>query len=432
MRPLKSLLICPTEPRPDGAGIQRRAWSHLEALSDAGEVDVVLALLADQIARLGNLDALIARCRSLTIVRIAEKSRRRKFRLMALTAMLRLVTIGRPRYGIEATILQQKDTLANAVVHDLTFCFRLRAFNLLPDIRHHLEISATKLVVDFDDIESVALERELAATSVNLGMEQRVLLQIERLEADADERRARRSADGIIVCSDADRQHLIRRETTATVIVVPNSYPKVERLPPSPTGPTRTMLFLGTMTYKPNEDAALYFCETIFPLIRAKTSTPVTVEIVGRGPSKLVRALRRIPGVVVMGGVDHVEPHYARAQVVVAPIRFGGGTRIKIIEALAFGRPVVATSAGAEGLELAPSKEILIADEAHAFASACLELLNDADLQVTIADAGRAAYLRLYEAQQVQRLMMECIRRLFNRSAMEDGEPSREPDDQIT
>ena len=148
------------------------------------------------------------------------------------------------------------------------------------------------------------------------------------------------------------------------------------------------VVFTGLMSYRPNVDAVHHFVRSVLPLIlRERPRAHLTV--VGAGPPDEVRRLAG-PHVVVTGAVDDVRPYVGRASVVVVPIRFGGGTRFKVAEAMAMGKAVVATSLGAEGIGVRHRQEILLADDPHSFAAAVLELLGDPSRARAMGVTGRA------------------------------------------
>ena len=124
------------------------------------------------------------------------------------------------------------------------------------------------------------------------------------------------------------------------------------------------------MDWLPNEDGMAYFCRDILPRIR-QAEPESTLSIIGRAPTPAVRKLADIAGVEVTGRVDDVRPHIARGAVYVVPLRIGGGTRLKIFEAMAMGKAVVSTTVGAEGLPVTPGRDLVIADEPARFAHAC-------------------------------------------------------------
>ena len=146
------------------------------------------------------------------------------------------------------------------------------------------------------------------------------------------------------------------------------------------TAPTRAahLVFTGSMDWLPNEDGMRYFVDDILPRIRALEPS-VTLSIVGRDPTPAVRQLAAAAGIEVTGRVEDVRPYIAQSEVYVVPLRIGGGTRLKIFEAMAMGRAVVSTTIGAEGLPVTPGRDIVIADDPDAFARAVVDLIRNPD-----------------------------------------------------
>jgi len=139
----------------------------------------------------------------------------------------------------------------------------------------------------------------------------------------------------------------------------------------------RNLVFTGSMDWLPNEDAIRYFTNEIMPLIKQQ-APDVTLTVVGRNPyPALVELSKRDPSVIVTGRVEDVRPFMERASVYVVPLRIGGGTRLKIYEAMAMEKPIVSTTVGAEGLPLRNESELLLADTPANFAAAVLRTLND-------------------------------------------------------
>jgi glycosyltransferase involved in cell wall biosynthesis len=142
------------------------------------------------------------------------------------------------------------------------------------------------------------------------------------------------------------------------------------------------------MDWYPNEDAVLHFVDAIWPRIR-RACPLASFAVVGRNPSARVRALAEKPGVHVSGTVADVRPLVGEGAVYVVPLRVGGGTRLKIFEALAMGKAVVSTTVGAEGLGLRPGRHLLLADDPQAFADAVVTLLGNRAMRRAIGAAGR-------------------------------------------
>jgi glycosyltransferase involved in cell wall biosynthesis len=143
------------------------------------------------------------------------------------------------------------------------------------------------------------------------------------------------------------------------------------------------------MDYRPNVDAVLWFANDIFPLIQRERPEAQFV-IVGQKPTEAVKQLGERNGIVVTGAVDDIRPHLAEAAVYVAPLRMGGGTRFKLLEAMALKRPIVSTRVGAEGFEVQDGRELLLADRPDDFAKAVLTLLGDPAKQGGLINAAYA------------------------------------------
>jgi glycosyltransferase involved in cell wall biosynthesis len=192
------------------------------------------------------------------------------------------------------------------------------------------------------------------------------------------------------LASDGDRHLAEARHGFTNLGVLPNAV-RTRALPPArPPGGRPTFLFVGTLGYAPNADAVTRFCAEVLPRLRSRLPAGFRVLVVGPGPPAVTRALAAHPEVEVAGAVAAVDPAYARSDVVVVPLRAGGGTRIKILEAFAMGRPVVSTPIGAEGLAVEPGRHLLIADDWSTFAERCVAAATDPALSERLtAEAGR-------------------------------------------
>jgi polysaccharide biosynthesis protein PslH len=203
------------------------------------------------------------------------------------------------------------------------------------------------------------------------------------------------------VCSGVDRVTCVSAQDAAVLrrlaakvqpVIVPNGIDidaYAANVPPAASGRPPYLVFTGKMDYRPNVDAALWFAEAIFPLIRARRPE-MQFCIVGQKPSERLRKLDAQAGVVVTGAVDDPRPYIAGAAVYVAPLRMGGGTRFKLLEAMALSRPIVSTRLGAEGFAVRSGQELLLADSPPAIAEAVLMLLNNPLQAQTLAQAGHA------------------------------------------
>jgi polysaccharide biosynthesis protein PslH len=194
------------------------------------------------------------------------------------------------------------------------------------------------------------------------------------------ERRSLARFHHIIAVSDNDREQLLAMDPSCEIAVIPTGVDtkKFPVAPASSATPPR-IVFTGSMDWEPNMDAVEYFCGQIWP--RILTQCPDAVfQIVGRNPFARVERLAS-PSVEVTGTVPSVIDYLRDATVVVVPLRIGGGTRLKIYEAMAMGKALVSTSIGAEGLTFQNGRDLMLADDAASFADAILLLLRDAEVR---------------------------------------------------
>jgi polysaccharide biosynthesis protein PslH len=191
------------------------------------------------------------------------------------------------------------------------------------------------------------------------------------------ERTICRSADAVLVVSEPDRQALQRLAADVDPIVISNGMELPTHQPAQPqTVDIPSLVFTGKMDYRPNVDAVLWFAQKVLPQIQAQVPQ-VQFQIVGMNPHPRLEELRANPAITITGAVDDIRPYIEAAAVYVVPMRVGGGTRFKVLEAMAYGKAMVSTSLGIEGIPVENHRELLIADRPEAFAASVLELLQD-------------------------------------------------------
>jgi len=388
-------------PWPCNSGSRLRLSSTLEALRTCGSVDLFAAVsdtrtdLAPPPATL-HLD----RVRQIAIddrpPRIAEHLR----------TLGRLATpFEMPRRSRDEVRRHLRDfTSAPApgsdlpAPYDLVWYFQVRAWVLAGDA------DPAPSVVDIDDLEDQKILARAHLRRPVRGIGGRLRQAAGRRWADEDARRWRRlhrriarRAAATVVCSELDA----RRSCLPGVRVIANGYPTPER----PVGRDTVssppvVVFQGTLRYPPNADAARFLVGEIGPRLRALV--PGTqIRLVGIAPAALAD-LSDPPSVTVTGQVPDITSELALADVVVIPLRYASGTRIKILEAFAHRIPVVSTTIGAEGLDVRSGYHLVVADDPDAIARACARLLEDTTYRRMIVDQAHTLFLDRYQSSHVQ------------------------------
>lgn len=211
-----------------------------------------------------------------------------------------------------------------------------------------------------------------------------------------------REVDHISACSEADAQKLRQLKHSTPISVVPNAISVADyRAKVQPADiPHPAIVFTGKMDFRPNIDAALWFVDDILPRIRMAVPD-ANLVIVGQKPHARLDRLRGLPGVTLTGFVPDVKPYLAAADVYVAPLRMGSGTRFKLLEAMAMKKAIVSTHLGAEGLSVSADREMLLADSSAEFAAAVVALLGDPERRRAIGSAAAALVSANYDWEAI-------------------------------
>jgi sugar transferase (PEP-CTERM/EpsH1 system associated) len=275
------------------------------------------------------------------------------------------------------------------------------------------------LLVDFVDADAAKWAAYAAAAPWPLSW----LFRREARKLVAFESALLSRADAALLVSDAERQVMARLQPQwAAKLEVMSNGVDLEAFPPAPAASGSVIIMCGRMDYRANVEGARWFAHEVFPLIR-KRAPEAIFRIVGAGPTRAVRTLAQLPGVEVTGAVPKVWPHLAEGRVVVAPLRFARGIQNKVLEGLAAARPVVATTAALEGLEVVPGREALAADEPAAFAGAVLQVLEGSAAR-ELGDRGREFVENRHQWDVQLRKLCSLVERL---TASTSGEAAAEP-----
>jgi sugar transferase (PEP-CTERM/EpsH1 system associated) len=224
------------------------------------------------------------------------------------------------------------------------------------------------------------------------------------------ERRYTKLADHLLAVSDNDRNFFARTVDPDKISVVPTGVDTEYFRPQTGIEEPATLVFTGSMDWLPNEDGILYFIENSLPIVRARFPQ-VRLLIIGRRPSpRLLQIAAKTPGITVTGTVEDIRPHMARGCVYIVPLLVGGGTRIKIFEAMASGKAVVSTTIGAEGLPVQHAENILLADDPQDFARCVVELLGNTRHRRELGLAARTLVEQSYSWDSVGKTLDTILR----------------------
>ncbi len=292
-----------------------------------------------------------------------------------------------PWYYVEQVSREDKRTF-----FDMTGGYDVAWFHTLPaaDVfgKGQLPGQRLKTVMDLDDINEQKLRLACECAS---RLRKKLGEWVKAYKWHRREREAMQRFDAVCVCSDADKEYLGGH---GNIYVVPNGFEDVKG---QHRGGKMQLGFIGSLGYKPNRDALVWFLSEVWPLIRQELPS-VRLRVVGSGGQSggTGNADKQSVGVDWLGYIDDPADEFANWSAMIVPLRIGGGTRLKIIEAFSRGCAVVSTTVGAYGIKVTNGKDILLADNAEDFAWACCKLLRNEEYGNQLATAGRKLYERYY------------------------------------
>lgn len=382
MKP-RLLFLCQTLPFPPDGGVAIRSFNVLRLLTQRYDVTALCffrrAVTPDVAASLGALRRIAARVYAFPIAQ--EHAPVRLFTDHARSVLQRRV------YTVTAyesqPFRERLRALTTAERFELVHVDSLDLSGYLP------LLAKLPVVCVHHNVESALLRRRAATESNWL---RRTYL---RLQARLMEREERNWCPRValnVAVSDADRRELVRLSPDARVTVVPNGV-DVSQFVPGLTA-DHGMVFVGGMTWFPNKDALQFFAREILPRLRSAGCRD-EVTWVGRALPGAIEAYAA-QGIALTGYVDDIRPYVARAACYVVPLRVGGGTRLKILDAWAMGKAIVSTSIGCEGLDARDGWNILIRDDPREFADAVRSVLADEALRTTLGANARLTAERAY------------------------------------
>ena len=382
----------------------------LAALARRHEVSAV-SLLTPDLDRAEVEHAMRSYCREVALVplRALEGRRKRALQLLSLAGQR---SYERRAYALPAVRRTVQEVLARGRFDALLVSFPFLASEELT--RPPGRVPRPVRVLDEHNIE-FDLARQQARTEH--GLLRRLHNAANWPKLQREEIEAWRSFDGVSFCSEADLARARALVPGLRGAVVPNAV-DVEEFRPRPGDPPpdgRTVLFFGAINYFPNVDGLRFFFRDVWPLL-LRSHPAARLKVVGQAPTPELLA-QRGPRVEVTGRVADLRPHLAEAAVTIAPLRIGGGTRFKILEAMAMVRPVVSTTLGAEGLDAEPGRHLLLGDTPEAFAAAVGRVLDDPALGTRLGAEGRTLVEERYSWEAAARRLEELLVQLVDRGS---------------
>lgn len=267
-------------------------------------------------------------------------------------------------------------------------------------------------VLSLHDVESL---RYKSTSKRKKGIKKKLWIIAETWKLYKYEINVTKKFDLCITVSEKDKKILQRWSPNGHFIEVPIGIDLSQFKPlPTPENDGKIITFCGALDYRPNTEAVLYFYRKIFPLIRSKIPK-VTFLVVGRRPPMEIENLSLDRNVIVTGTVDDIKPFLMQSSVFVSPILSGGGSKVKIIQAMACGLLVISTTKGYEGINAIPGKELLVADKPAEFANHVVSLLQDRDLKNEISKRGRARIVRDYDMKAIANNLYLILRHEISR-----------------
>jgi glycosyltransferase involved in cell wall biosynthesis len=408
------LFLSPVIPSGGGNGLAMRTGFLLDAYSRHFDIDLAVVPVAGTNAQLTNFVS----ARALR-TRIFEPRLNTHFRLVSglhnLRARLEAFReYGQPSLaaGVTEAVAEELNSWIGTSNYSLVHVSRLYLASLAgPLLRRR--VGNARFILDCDEDDARAQQSIGAMYRRNGHLLQSAWAMSEASAYDRMGETSFPQFDRILVASNSEARSLARKAGRERIMVMPNVAPVVSHARSRRVqANNQTILFVGTLGYAPNADAVMWFTSRVWPRLRF-VSKCVRFVIAGRDPPDWMLRLGRQPGIVVAGSVPDVAPLYRKAALAVVPLRAGGGTRIKLLEAAAWGVPSVSTTFGATGIDFRPGVDVVLADSEAGFARACRTLLTEPHQAGRIAGNALGRVRRDYDrgrwASRVGQIALELL-----------------------
>lgn len=397
---MRVAVVTPYLPWPADTGGKLRSYYLIRGLAQRADVDLYTVCYGQPPA----VDALAAFCRHVEVAVLKPPAVRWR--------QLRLLTQRTPRsvtyFRTEQSMAAIRQKLAGP--YDLLVADEISMAPYVLDLPGHAQ---TPNVIMRQKIDYLHYAEVAASRPWN---EDKVLDWLEARRLKAFEYAMMPHFQGAVVCSQDDATVAADQGPQLALDIIVNGADTDYFTPVQQPDPDPTLLLVGTMHYYPNIDATLHFFQTMYPALHQAIPT-LKVLIVGHLPPPEIQALGALPGVTVTGSVPDVRPYLARSWLSTVPLRLGGGTRLKIVEAMASGLPVVSTTVGAQGLDQVDRDILAIADTPEAFVATTLRLLRDNAERERRSRHGRTVIEQHYSWQALGQKFADFCQTLVDQTA---------------
>jgi glycosyltransferase involved in cell wall biosynthesis len=301
---------------------------------------------------------------------------------------------------------------------DLVYVVRLCMLPVWETIAEIQNITTKHTILDLDDIESRACFRNLLTQRFKLGYFGLFRELFEVIKLRNAENLACKLVDLTLVCSSADESILSKRIPASRLATLPNAARTPDQLLDTKYDKNKTLriLLVGSLDYLPNAEAARWAIEKLAPAFRSRFGNRFRLSIVGRRPPEWLNNLDLPSDVEVFADAPELESHYASSFAVIAPIRSGGGTRIKILEAFGYGRPVISTEIGAEGIDYINGTHLMLAETEIDFLNSVSRLESHPSLYESMIYAAHQLFINKYSPEAFINNMTTTLNKLPNHS----------------
>lgn len=397
------LFLSQIVPYPPHGGVLQRGYNLLRELGRHAQVHLLAFVHPDALPTPTALDesraALGQFCETIEFFPLWPKQSR-----LHLVAALAASTCSRKPFSViahrSAAFQARVTERLAAVPFDILHVDTLALSRFVPHDRH------LPAVLTHHNIESMLMKRR---SEVETRLLARQFLRREAEKLKACEEVEALLFDMNITMSRQDEMQLLSRVPRARTSIVPNGV-DIEYFTPRPELETPTLIYGGGMNMFANRDAVMHFLHEIWPLIRARVPGVRFLAVGQAPPTELTSYAAIDPQVVVTGYVEDIRPCIWEAGIYVVPLRVGGGTRLKVLDAMAMGKAIVSTSIGCEGIEVTPGEHLVVADSPEDFASATVSLLGDPSRRRELGQAARNLVERRYAWPQVGQRLLDAYR----------------------